>query len=148
MSDFLLFLNTHWQLAVIFIAILALVLLESARASGNLDPHSIKPQELVLMKDKVKLHLFDIRPKTDFEQQHIKHAVHASSDDLAATIEKGAHDKEGHAIVVICQDGTQSFQAALGLRKVLKAGKVYTIDGGFDRWLNELFPVISSDRNN
>ncbi|MBE0482420.1 MAG: thiosulfate sulfurtransferase GlpE [Bacterioplanes sp.] len=74
--------------------------------------------------------IVDIRDPRSFQESHIQHAQRLDNDNIQAFL--AAQDPQ-QAVVVCCYHGNSSqgaaqFLAAQGLTKV------YSLDGGFERW--------------
>lgn len=117
-----------------------------ATAAPNIIVDEIKYEEMLrLYTSGEKFFLLDVRPKTNFDQEHIKNAVNltvgqASEEQISAVLP----DKNAY-IVVYCAGSTcpMSRNAAIRL-KMLGYMHVVDYNGGYAEWKNMNQPVESA----
>lgn len=131
------FIFNHWELFV-SLAILCLLLfiyeIRTYRDASSL----LSPQEAVLLMNQ-KAVIFDLRPETEF---HLSHIVNAKSVKENEFESKLLSKYKKQPIILLCQNGLQSAQAASAWQK---AGyeHVKVLKGGIDYWKEAGFPLIT-----
>lgn len=79
----------------------------------------------------------DIRDPQSYANGHMPQAIHLNNQNFARFMEETPKDQP---VVVVCYHGISSQQAADMLHQQGFVD-VYSMDGGFDAWLNQGQPV-------
>tara|TARA_B110000879_G_C10725522_1_gene338285 strand:- start:190 stop:510 length:321 start_codon:yes stop_codon:yes gene_type:complete len=78
--------------------------------------------------------IIDVRDAAAYNEAHIKGAVHIDNASLTAYVEQADRDT---ALVIYCYHGNASQQASqFFIQQDFTA--VYSVNGGFEQWRNEL----------
>lgn len=91
-----------------------------------------KQQAQELLKNE-NVKLVDIRDNESYNNGHLKKAIHLTQNNIADFIETTPKETP---ILVICYHGNSSQNIAQYLTSCNFAS-VYSIDGGYDGWINE-----------
>lgn len=78
--------------------------------------------------------IFDVRDTVSYSQSHISNAKHLDFDEINEAI--GSLDKD-LPIVIYCYHGVSSLRVAQ-LIEGLGFSEVYSLQGGYSQWLNDL----------
>ncbi len=98
------------------------------------------PEEVKARLDRgEKLLLVDTREDTEWEQGHIRGAVHIGKGVIERDIEKHVPDKD-EEIILYCGGGFRSALAADNLQK-MGYRKVVSMDGGWRKWRELGYPT-------
>ncbi|MGC8581480.1 MAG: ThiF family adenylyltransferase [Thermoplasmata archaeon] len=90
---------------------------------------SIKPIELKKWMKNNKVILIDIRDQKSYKKNHIEFSINIP----LKTIDKVIENTHGKKIVLYCEKGIDSYNAALYLNK--KGILAYSLEGGIERWM-------------
>lgn len=99
--------------------------------------HALTPEPLLL----------DVRTPQEYRSCHATKAVNIELDSLAEAVKAGTLDdwKEEGPILVICQSGKRSAQAAVKLSKVFDFQQVVNVKGGTSAWVAAGYPTEQGD---
>ncbi|MBE2894464.1 thiosulfate sulfurtransferase GlpE [Spirabiliibacterium falconis] len=97
----------------------------------------ISPQHAWEMVKTAQGVLFDIRNSTHFAAQHAKYAQHLSNDNLHEQLNLLDFEQP---VLIICYHGISSLSAGHYLASQ-GFEQVYSVEGGFEGWLNANLPV-------
>lgn len=91
--------------------------------------------------------LLDVRTPQEYTSGHATKAVNIELDALADAVKAGTLDdwKEQGPILVICQSGKRSAQAAVKLSKVFDFQQVVNVKGGTSAWIAAGYPTEQGD---
>ena len=136
MDQFIEFVINHWILATAFVVLLALLLITESMKAGK----TVTTQELVLLLNKDKAVVVDLRDKKEFNEGHITGSINipfASLKDRAVELQK-YKDKE---IILVDKMGQHTGMAG----KLLRAAgyqEVRRLAGGVTDWKGSNMPLI------
>ena len=85
----------------------------------------------------------DIRDKTRFDAGHIVDAVHMEPADLSKGEEGRIKKKRG--VLVVCENGGQSYRAVKALRAAGFDG-AFSLKGGIGSWQRDGQPLVTGKR--
>lgn len=85
----------------------------------------------------------DIRDKARFDAGHVVESVHMAADELARGEEGRIKKKRG--VVVICENGGQSYRAVKALRAAGFDG-AFSLKGGIGSWQRDSQPLVTGKR--
>lgn len=87
--------------------------------------------------------LLDVRTPQEYQSGHATKAVNIELDALSEAVKAGTLDdwKEEGPILVICQSGKRSAQAAVKLNKVFGFQQVVNVKGGTSAWIAAGYPT-------
>lgn len=101
---------------------------------------SISPAEAVLVMNRTKLLVLDVRGAAEFSGGHIKGAKHIPAASLEARIKELAKQKN-KPILVVCQRGVRS-SAACKVLATHEFKQVSSLQGGLDKWVDAKMPLV------
>ena len=87
------------------------------------------------------LYLIDVRELPEWQEMHIKGALHIPKDEISAKIAEHVMNKE-EPIYLHCRSGVRSLYAAQALLD-LGYSDVYSVDGGIVEWAMFGYPIES-----
>ena len=96
-----------------------------------------------LQKSDAETLLLDVRTPSEYRSGHAPTAINIELDALSEAVKAGTLDdwKEHGPVMVICQSGKRSAQAAVRLSRVFSFSKVVNVAGGTSAWIAAGFPV-------
>lgn len=112
-------------------------------AGSNAGVSAISPSEAVLLMNRARLFILDVRDETEFAEGHIQGAKHIPLAKLEERIQELAKQKT-KAVLVVCQRGVRSNAAC----KILTANQftqVYSLQGGLDKWIEAKMPLVKDE---
>ncbi|HIE90276.1 MAG TPA: rhodanese-like domain-containing protein [Methylophilaceae bacterium] len=101
---------------------------------------SISPAEAVLVMNRTKLLVLDVRGDDEFSGGHIKGAKHIPAANLEERI-KELVKKKNKPILVVCQRGVRS-SAACKILATHEFEQVSSLQGGLDKWVDAKMPLV------
>lgn len=138
MDQMLEFVSNHALLAgataVMFVLI---VKMELERLTGGIT--QVNPFEAIRQLNDENAVIVDVRETKEFNDGHLKDAVHIPLSDLQSRV--GELDKyKGKTVIAYCRSGSRSYSAC---KKLKKAGfeSVNNLQGGIMAWQNQNMPV-------
>ena len=129
--------NFIWVL-VLFILIIAFFVLDMRTKSGG--SGEVSPDEAVMLTNRQKAKLLDIRPQEAFDAGHIADAKPfdaAKFDDAIVALKK----HKNAPIVVVCERGQTAKGVSAKLKKAGFDAKV--LAGGMTAWKKAGMPVVT-----
>ena len=105
---------------------------------------SITPMLAVAKMNEGGIDIIDVREAPDYAQGHIENSLSAPLSKLSEQLPKLLTDKK-KPLLVVCQNGTRSLNAA----KILaKAGfeQIFVITGGMDAWVDDYKLPVKTHR--
>lgn len=130
------FIADNWMLFAAALAsgmMLLWPVLQSGMAQG------ISTAEAVLMMNREKAVVIDLREPTEFAQGHPAGAVNARLDSLEQDLFKWSNDKT-RPLIFLCQSGAISTKG-VGIAQKLGFTKVYLLGGGLKSWREANLPL-------
>lgn len=101
--------------------------------------------EAVRLMNKENAFVLDVRTQDEFSQGHISDAINIPLG-LVDTRISDIHDKKSLPIILVCQSGNRSMQAARLLKKHGFAN-IYNLTGGMASWRQANLPVSSGAKS-
>lgn len=101
---------------------------------------SVTTSEAVLLMNRAKLFILDVRDDAEFAAGHIQGAKHIPVAKLEERVQELAKQKN-KPILVVCQRGVRSNTACKLLAKHSFA-QVSSLAGGLDKWTEAKMPLV------
>lgn len=102
----------------------------------------ISVEELKDLMDKNdNICLIDVREQHEWDDGHIKNAIHVPLNDVLSKIESISKDLD-EPLYLQCRSGVRSQNAAAYLLQ-LGYKNVYSVDGGILSWQNCNYPIVN-----
>jgi rhodanese-related sulfurtransferase len=139
MPQLLEFVTNHFLLVGAFGGVLIALLWTLASGFGS---NALSPQQGVMLMNREQALPLDVRNATSYRAGHIINAINIELSELpgaATKIEK----YKALPVIVYCDAGTSSAQAAKKLRQV-GFTKVYQLQGGLSAWRSDNLPLEAS----
>ena len=130
------FITHHWQLWLLFTAILILTFLNELFIK-NKKAKELSPQALVDLINQENAVVIDIRDLESFKKGHIIGSIHAVPADLN---QKKMDKYKNKSIVLVCTRGIQASTLASTLGT--KECEPIVLSGGITAWVNADLPLI------
>ena len=118
----------------------ALVLLWPMLTNTGGGVPSISPSEAVLVMNRTKLLVLDVRDEAEFAGGHIKGAKHIPVASLEERIKELAKQKS-KPILVVCKRGMRA-NAACRVLATHEFEQVSSLQGGLDKWIEAKMPLV------
>jgi len=138
MQQLLEFIQSHPVLVILFLGLLAM--LARSYFGGTL-AKNISNMDAVNLLNKNDAWILDVRTKEEFEKSHISNSQNIPLDVLANHIQQ-YQDKKSKPVILVCQSGNRSIQAAKILKKQAFEN-LYNLTDGILGWQNASLPVDS-----
>ncbi len=103
---------------------------------------SVTPAEAVLLMNRSKVLILDVRDEAEFVSGHIQGAKHIPQAELAGRIKEIAKFKN-KPVLVHCQRGMRSKPACQTLREQ-EFVQLHNLQGGLDRWTEAKMPLVKA----
>lgn len=103
---------------------------------------NVTPNEAVLLMNRAKTLILDVRDEAEFAAGHIQGAKHVPLAELESRVKEFAKQK-GKAVLVHCQRGVRSKQAC----KILAENEftqLHQLAGGLDKWVEAKMPLVKA----
>ena len=137
MQDLVYFFNHNLLLCLTWILVLLMLIGLEVKIRWY-GPKKLSTAELVQWVNNQNAVLYDIRPRTDFEQGHISQAINTPQDDFVKTA-RLVVDKP---VIIVCKDGIKSSQEAFKLKNTSHNKEIGYLNGGVLTWQSEGLPTI------
>lgn len=111
-----------------------------ARGTGGVA--NISAAEAVLLMNRAKPLVLDVRDEAEFATGHIQGAKHIPVADLAARLKEIEKFKD-KPILVHCQKGMRA-KAACAILKAQQFSALQNLEGGLDAWVEAKLPLVKS----
>ncbi len=108
--------------------------------NSNAGMPSITPNEAVLLMNRTKLLILDVRDDAEFAAGHIHGAKHIPVAKLEERIQELVKQKN-KPVLVVCQRGVRSNAACKTLAKH-EFAQVSSLAGGLDKWIEAKMPLV------
>ncbi|MBI2792743.1 MAG: rhodanese-like domain-containing protein [Gammaproteobacteria bacterium] len=138
MDPYITFLTEHWMLAVAFVAIVLLILLNEWRHRSFGVP-GVSPQQLVDILNHQNGVVIDIRTQERFDLGHILGALSVPKESMTNSLQL-LNKYKAKPVILVCHLGQDSPKAA----QVLKNNgftQLYFLAGGMEAWRGAGLPV-------
>jgi GrxC family glutaredoxin len=142
MQQIIEFSTTNPVLVTIFLVLLTLFLRTFIVAAGA---KSINNMEAVRLMNKEDALVLDVRTQEEFLQGHIPGATNIPLGLVDARI-SDIHERKSSPVIIVCQSGNRSMQAARSLKKH-GFEDIYNMSGGMVSWQQANLPVISGNKS-
>ena len=130
------FLLENWLL--IFVAITSGVALLLPNL-GSLGGPSLSPTQAVLIINREKAHIVDVRSPDEFASGHLIGAKNIPMDRLKDDLGKSISDKK-RPLILVCASGMRS-QKAVGVAKAQGFEQAHSLGGGLRIWQDANLPL-------
>ena len=124
---------------------LFVALVVSVIKSGTSKVKNVGHQELTLMVNKQDAKVIDVRSKEEFKKGHIVDALNVTLSEIKNNQVTSLEKYKSNPIVLVCNSGMSSGQAA---QQLTKQGfeNVFNLKGGMGEWQGANLPVVKSKR--
>ena len=103
---------------------------------------NVSPTEAVLMMNRDKPLILDVRDAEEFAAGHIQGAKHIPMAEVAARIKEIEKYKE-KTLLVYCQRGMRARSASVILQ-AQQFNKLHNLDGGLESWSKANLPLVKT----
>jgi len=103
---------------------------------------NVSPNEAVLLMNRAKMLVIDVRDEAEFKEGHIQGAKHVPLADLEGRLKEFVKQKS-KPVLVHCQRGIRSKSAC----KILAANEftqLHQLEGGLDKWVEAKMPLVKA----
>ena len=138
MDQMLEFVGNHAMLhAAVVVIVVLIIKMELERVTSGVA--QINPFEAIRQLNDQGAVMVDVRETKEFNDGHLKDAVHIPLSDFKARIDELSKYKD-KTVIAYCRSGSRSYSAC---RKLKKAGfdSVSNLQGGIMAWQNQNMPV-------
>lgn len=132
------FAGNHWGLALAFVGLAILIILNELRQRLDGVQH-LGPHAATQAMNAEGAVILDVREDNEYKQGHIAHAVHVPLGQLAKRLAELDNYRD-RTLIAYCRTGNRSDSAARLLRKHGFA-TVHNLAGGIVAWQNANLPV-------
>ncbi|QIR16002.1 rhodanese-like domain-containing protein [Shewanella aestuarii] len=124
----------------LFVALIVTVFKSSTSKVKN-----VNHQELTLMVNKQDAKVVDVRSKEEFKKGHIVDALNVTMSEIKNNQTTSLEKYKTSPIIVVCNAGMTSAQAA---ELLVKQGfeNIHNLKGGMGEWQSANMPVVKSKR--
>lgn len=103
---------------------------------------NISPSEAVLLMNRSKALVLDVRDEAEYVAGHIQGAKHIPVADLLARIKEIEKFKD-KPVLVHCQKGMRA-KAACSILRSQQFSQLQNLEGGIDSWIEAKLPIVKS----
>lgn len=108
--------------------------------NSNAGAPSISPTEAVLLMNRARLLVLDVREDAEFAAGHIQGAKHIPVAQLEERIKELAKQKN-KPVLIVCQRGMRS-NAAYKILATHAFTQVSSLQGGINKWIEANMPLV------
>ena len=130
------FLIDNWMLVVVALVSGFALLLPTMQAMGNA---GISPTQAVLLINREKAHIIDVRSPEEFATGHLIGAKNMGMDVLESNLGKTINDKK-RPLILVCASGIRS-QRAQKIATKLGFENAHSLSGGLKIWQEANLPL-------
>ena len=130
------FILENWLLILVAFSYGVALLLPNLGALGG---PSLSPTQAVLLINREKAHIVDVRSPDEFATGHLIGAKNIPMDRLEADLGKSIADKK-RPLILVCASGMRS-QKALGVAKAQGFEHAHSLGGGLRIWQDASLPL-------
>lgn len=130
------FLLENWLLILVAFSSGVALLLPNL---GSLGAAGLSPTQAVLMINREKAHVVDVRGADEFASGHLIGARHVPLDRLKDDLAKTITDKK-RPLILVCHTGMRS-QKALAIAKAQGYEQAHSLGGGLKIWQEANLPL-------
>lgn len=141
MQQIIEFATTNPLLVTVFLVVLFLFLRTFIATGGA---KSINCLEAVRMMNKEDAFVLDVRTQEEYKQGHITSSTNIPLG-LVDTRISDIQNKKSSPVILVCQSGNRSMQAARALKKH-GFEKIFNLTGGMLSWKQANLPVLSGNK--
>jgi rhodanese-related sulfurtransferase len=105
----------------------------------NLGAPSLSPTQAVLLMNREKAHIVDVRSPEEFATGNLIGAKNIPMDKLQADLGKSISDKK-RPLILVCASGMRS-QKAVGVAKAQGFEQAHSLGGGLKIWQDANLPL-------
>lgn len=102
----------------------------------------VTPTEAVLLMNRSKVLVLDVRDKAEYTAGHIQGAKHVPFAELQGQL-KAFEKQKNKPVLVYCQRGIQS-QGACKILSASEFTQVHQLDGGLHKWVEAKMPIVKA----
>lgn len=138
--------NLLWILA----AVISGAFLFVPRLNGGVNrANTIRPQDAVMLINKEKASVIDVRAQSQFDAGHIVNSRHVPLESLSGSEEaiSGLPKNKTAPLILVCDAGNLAFKAEKPLKKI-GYEKVLLLSGGLKNWVKADLPLVSGSSDN
>ena len=130
------FLIDNWMLVSVAVISGTALLLPALQAMGT---PGLSPTQAVLLINREKAHVVDVRSAEEFASGHLISARHVAVENIATELTKAVPDKK-RPLILVCASGKRSQKAQ---RIALQMGyeQVHSLGGGLKNWQDANLPL-------
>jgi rhodanese-related sulfurtransferase len=103
---------------------------------------NISPTEAVLLMNRSKALVLDVRDEAEFLAGHIQGAKHLPVAEIANRL-KEIDKYRDKPVLVHCQKGMRA-KAACSILQAQKFSQLQNLEGGLDSWIEAKLPIVKS----
>ncbi len=103
---------------------------------------NISPSEAVLLMNRSKSLVLDVRDEAEYAAGHIQGAKHIPVADLLARIKEIEKYKD-KPVLVHCQKGMRA-KAACSILRAQQFSQLQNLEGGIESWIEAKLPIVKS----
>lgn len=139
MDHFIEFAKLNWYLFAGFFIVLSLIIITTIqrRLSGILP---ISNQVLLRLSNDDEAIIIDIRDVALFRKGHISTSINVPITEIEAKASELHEKYKNKSVILVCQSGTRSFQAATIFKKY-QFPAIYSLNAGIDGWKQDNLPL-------
>ncbi len=139
MDHFIEFAKLNWYLFAAFFIVLLLIIITTIqrRVSGIL---TISNQALLRLSNDDEAIIVDVRDVAVFRKGHISASINVPMAEIAAKASELHEKHKDKSVILVCQTGARSFQAAATFKKY-NFPAVYSLNAGIDGWKQDNLPL-------
>lgn len=102
----------------------------------------VSPAEAVLIMNRAKTFILDVRDEAEFANGHIQGAKNIPLKELTDRI-KELEKFKAKPVLVHCQRGMRS-KMACGVLRSQEFTQIHSLDGGLDKWVEAKMPLVKA----
>ncbi len=131
---------THNAIFIVLASVSGLALIWPVLTRSNAGASAISVSEAVLLMNRARLFILDVRDEAAFAEGHIQGAKHVPLSALEERIQELTKQKS-KPVLVVCQRGMRS-NAACKILASHAFTQVYSLQGGLDQWREAKMPLV------
>jgi rhodanese-related sulfurtransferase len=144
MQEYMEFFKANPMLSLAWIGLFVMLVFSVIKSSIS-KVKLVSHQELTLMVNKQDARVVDVRGKEEFKKGHIVDALNVTLSEIKNNQVTSLENFKTNPIILVCDSGTTSSQAA---QLLTKQGfeNVSNLKGGMGEWKGANLPVVKSKR--
>lgn len=103
---------------------------------------NISPTEAVLLMNRSKALVLDVRDEAEYAAGHIQGAKHMPVAEIASRIKEIEKYKD-KPVLVLCQKGMRA-KAACSILQAQQFSQLQNLEGGIENWIEAKLPIVKS----